>query len=100
MTEAMKLEAQALAERLESHMGMQDQSVLLTDCHAAAKIIRAMLQTSPVGAGDRSCENLEVALQLAVRGRDQEGCDSWRAQEMCRQIVPLLQALSSTGARP
>lgn len=36
-------EAAALAERLESHMGLQDQPVLLADCHLAAQAIRTLL---------------------------------------------------------
>ncbi len=46
-------------------------------------------------------EALEVALSQAKRGADKAGCDGWRAQEMCRQIVPLIEkslaALSDGG---
>lgn len=31
-------------------------------------------------------------LDLATKGADKAGCDGWRAQEMCRQIVALLSA--------
>lgn len=36
---------------------------------------------------------------LAAKGADKAGCDGWRAQEMCRQIVQILAraALPDTG---
>lgn len=47
-------------------------------------------------AGD--VEALEVALSQAKRGADKAGCDGWRAQEMCRQIVQLLEPVVSRPA--
>lgn len=44
-------------------------------------------------------EALTVARSQAERGADKAGCDGWRSQEMCRQIVPLIdQALAALQA--
>lgn len=36
-------------------------------------------------------EGMKLALELAREGADKAGCDGWRAQEKCRQIIPLLE---------
>jgi NTP pyrophosphatase (non-canonical NTP hydrolase) len=44
-------------------------------------------------------EALAVAKSQAERGADKAGCDGWRSQEMCRQVVPLIdQALAALQA--
>lgn len=45
---------------------------------------------------------LRLVRELATKGADKAGCDGWRAQEMCRQIVQLLEraALSAPQAAP
>lgn len=57
-------------------------------------LIEALESNPPGLAGDRGNGlKLAAALRLAEHGANKAGCDGWRAQEMCRQIVPLLQAL-------
>jgi len=44
-------------------------------------------------------EPLKAALDQEKRGADKAGCDGWRAQEMCRQIVQLLEPLTAAPVR-
>jgi hypothetical protein len=52
------------------------------------------------GWPERAMESLTVALDQAKRGADKAGCDGWRAQEMCRQIVPLIESALALFPRP
>jgi hypothetical protein len=61
--------------------------------------LRAQPDRPSTAGGER--DQLREALRLAECGADKAGCDGWQAQEMCRQIVPLLTkalaALSDSG---
>lgn len=41
-------------------------------------------------SGQNRDETTILIRELASRGADKAGCDGWRAQEMCRQIVQII----------
>lgn len=55
--------------------------------------------TPPIRMVSVPVETLRVALDQAKRGADKAGCDGWRSQEMCRQIVQLLEPLTAAPVR-
>lgn len=80
-----------------------------TDQHDIRAAMRFALQDAVAAspATHLDIEAINVALSQAKRGADKAGCDGWRAQEMCRQIVQLLEkalercpdGLKSSGQR-
>ncbi|UTC28071.1 hypothetical protein GURKE_00390 [Brevundimonas phage vB_BpoS-Gurke] len=62
----------------------------------AGPIQHKATSSGPEKALGAAMEALLVARSQAMRGADKAGCDGWRAQEMCRQIGPLIdQALAA-----